>query len=88
MAGDSQQQEEAEAPARLEARPKADVTLWMLFWGMFIAAAMMVVSDRFFGTEREIFQVFADLVSGFAGAFFIYVRPPGGSSGGGGGGKQ
>ena len=51
------------------------VTL-LLFGGMMFFTLVLLLCEKFYPNDGQVFQVFAGLLSGFAGAFFLRVKPP------------
>ena len=51
------------------------VTL-LLFGGMIFFTLVLLLVEKFYPNDGQVFQVFAGLLSGFAGAFFLRVKPP------------
>lgn len=51
-----------------------DVTDVMLFFGIWIACALLLFAERFFNSDGQIFQVFAGVIGMFTGALFTRIK--------------
>lgn len=51
-----------------------DRILYLLFAGMLVFAVMLVLVEKFFASDGQIFQVVAGLLTGFSGAFFAKIK--------------
>jgi hypothetical protein len=54
---------------------KVEPVVLLLFLGMVIFAGLLFVSEKFFPSDGQFFQVIAGLLTGFSGAFFMRVKP-------------
>ena len=52
----------------------------LLFVGILVFTGALFLSERFFGSDGQMFQVVAGLLTGFSGAFFMRVKPREGNS--------
>lgn len=53
---------------------KMDPILQLLFIGMIFFALLLVAVDKFFASDGQMFQVIANVLSGFVGAFFAKIK--------------
>lgn len=51
-----------------------DHVLWTLFGGTLFMVALLLVAAWFLPANKELFAVYSSLLSGFAGALFMYIR--------------
>ena len=54
---------------------KIEPVVLLLFLGMIIFAGVLLGCEHFFPMDGQLFQVFAGLLTGFSGAFFMRVKP-------------
>jgi hypothetical protein len=52
----------------------ADYVTVLLFAGMLIFTILLIIVEKFFHDDGQIFQVMAGLVTGFSGAFFTRIK--------------
>lgn len=50
--------------------------LYLLLGGIAFFSLVLIVVEVFFRTESDVFQVFANVLSAFVGAFLLRVKPP------------
>lgn len=53
---------------------KVEPIVYLLFIGMALFAVALVLVKLLFPQDGQMFQVFAGLLSGFSGAFFMRIR--------------
>jgi len=54
---------------------KIEPVVLLLFLGMVIFTGVLLGCEHFFPMDGQLFQVFAGLLTGFSGAFFMRVKP-------------
>jgi uncharacterized membrane protein YjjB (DUF3815 family) len=54
---------------------KLDKITLLLFWGTIGFALFLVLVDKLFPNDGQVFQVLASLTAGFSGAFFGRISP-------------
>lgn len=54
---------------------KLEPVVLLLFVGVLVFAGLLLLSDRLFHDDAQIFQVLAGVESGFAGALFARIKP-------------
>jgi hypothetical protein len=47
----------------------------LLFTGMLVFTVVVMACEKFYPMDGQLFQVFAGLLTGFSGAFFMRVKP-------------
>lgn len=67
----------APAPVVTMPAPTSDKITWLLLAATIFFALILIGIDKLFPNEGQVFQVIANLTSGFAGAFFTRIQPVG-----------
>lgn len=58
---------------------KVEPVVYLLFAGMMFFTAIVLICDKFFPNDGQVFQVMANLLAGFSGAFFMRIKTKGGT---------